>query len=70
MFMLNAHEFSGTMTFETNLGLETVDFAYSLILGPDADENILEQAGKAIAQFILKETIDDFTIKSTKYHPN
>lgn len=66
--MLNAHEFSGTMTYETNLGLESIDFAYSLVLGPDADEDIIETAAKAIAQFIVQENIDPH--KTTKYHPN
>lgn len=66
--MLNCHEFSGTMTYETNLGLESIDFAYSLILSPDADEDLIEMAAKSIAQFIVDENIDSHG--STKYHPN
>lgn len=65
---LNCHEFSGTLTFETNLGLESVEFAYNLILSPEADEEILEKAAKAIAQFIVTEEIENHT--TTKYHPN
>lgn len=56
--MLNLHEFSGTMTFETNLGLESIEFAYSLLLAPDADEDLIEDAAKSLAKFIVDEHID------------
>lgn len=70
MPMLDLHEFSGTMTYETNLGLESIEFAYSLVLAPDADEELIETAAKALAHFIVNETIDHEGISSTKYHPN
>jgi hypothetical protein len=58
MTMLDVHEFSGTMTYETNLGLESMDFAYSLILSEEAEEELIESAAKALATFIVKEHID------------
>lgn len=56
--MLDIHEFSGTMTYETNMGLETIDFAYNLMISPEGDEDLVELAAKAIAQFIVEEHID------------
>lgn len=56
--MLDIHEFSGTMTYETNIGLETIEFAYNLIINPEEDEDLVELAAKALAQFIVEEHID------------
>lgn len=57
--MLDVHEFSGTMTYETNFGIETVDFAYNLFLAEDSDPNLVENAAKAIARFIVAEHIEN-----------
>lgn len=58
MRMLDVHEFSGTMTYESNLGMETMDFAYSLMLAEDADTDLIESAAKALATFIVAEHIE------------
>lgn len=56
--MLDLHEFSGSMTFETNLGIESVDFSYNLFMAEDSDPELLEYAARAIAQLIVRDTID------------
>lgn len=52
------HEFSGTLTYETRLGVESFEFAYNLITNPAADEDQLENAAKAIAHFLFQEYLD------------
>jgi hypothetical protein len=65
---LQVHEYLGTMTFETNLGIESKELAFSLIIAPDADMDLLEFASKSLAEIIVRDTIDRTT--SSQYHEN
>jgi hypothetical protein len=56
--MLDVHEFSGTMTYETNYGVESIDFAYNIFVAEDADPDLIEDAARSIARFIVMGHID------------
>lgn len=55
---LELHEFSGTVSYETLDGEESMPFGFELLVSEDADPELLKGAAKILAGTILIHQLD------------
>jgi len=57
--MLQSTTFEGSLKILTDHGPVEVEMSYLILMNPEADEEIMDLAGRAIGVFLSKEYLSD-----------